>query len=56
MAKQIFFVLAETYGLRIYAIMLPSSDFSVAHYLDDLPELGISVVFYKWLLKLLLQI
>ena len=27
-----FFVLGETYGLRIYAIMLPPSDFSVAHY------------------------
>ena len=31
MANQIVCVLAETYGLRIYAIMLPPSDFSVAH-------------------------
>ena len=30
MAKQIICVLAETYGLRICAIMLPPSDFSVA--------------------------
>ena len=32
MAIQIVFVLTETYGLRIYAIMLPSSDFLVAHF------------------------
>ena len=31
MANQIVFVIAEIHGLRIYAIMLPSSDFSVAH-------------------------
>ena len=31
MGNQIACVLAETYGLRIYAIMLPPSDFSVAH-------------------------
>ena len=31
MANQIVCVLAETYRLRIFAIMLPSSDFSVAH-------------------------
>ena len=31
MAKQIVCILSETYGLRIYAIMLPPSDFSVAH-------------------------
>ena len=31
MANQIVCVLAETYRLRIYAIMLPPSDFSVAH-------------------------
>ena len=32
MANQIIILLAETYGLRIYAIMLPPSDFSVAHF------------------------
>ena len=31
MANQIVCVLVETYGLRIYAIMLPPSDFSVSH-------------------------
>ena len=31
MANQIVCVLADTYGMRIYAIMLPPSDFSVAH-------------------------
>ena len=31
MADQIVCVLTETYGLRIYAIMLPPSDFSVAN-------------------------
>ena len=31
MANQMVFVLAETYGLMIYASMLPSSDFSVSH-------------------------
>ena len=31
MVNQIVFVLAEINGLRIYAIMLPSSDFLVAH-------------------------
>ena len=31
MANQIVCVLADTYGLRIYAIMLPPRDFSVAH-------------------------
>ena len=31
LANQIVCVLAETYGLRIYAIMLPPSDFLVAH-------------------------
>ena len=30
MENQIVCVLAKTYGLRIYAIMLPPSDFSVA--------------------------
>ena len=33
MENQILCVLAETYGLRIYAIMLPPSDFWVAHYM-----------------------
>ena len=32
MANQIIYVLAETYGLRIYAIMLTPSDFLVDHY------------------------
>ena len=32
MANQIVCVLVETCGLRIYAIMLPPSDFSVAHW------------------------
>ena len=31
MNNQIICVLSETYGLRIYAIMLPPSDFSVAN-------------------------
>ena len=31
MANQIVFIIAEMHGLRIYVIMLPSSDFSVAH-------------------------
>ena len=31
MANQIFSVPAGTYWMRIYAIMLPPSDFSVAH-------------------------
>ena len=35
MANQIVCVLAETYGLRIYAIMLPPSDFSVAAHTSD---------------------
>ena len=35
MANQIVCVLAETCGLRIYAIMLPPSDFSVAHTSDS---------------------
>ena len=33
MANEIMCVLAETYGLRIYEIMLPPSDISVAHYM-----------------------
>ena len=32
MANQFVCVLAETYGLRIFAIMLPSSYFSVAYW------------------------
>ena len=31
MAYKIVCVLAQTYGLRIYAIMLPPSDFAIAH-------------------------
>ena len=31
MANQIVSVHAVTYGMRIYAIMLPPSDFSVTH-------------------------
>ena len=40
MANQIVCVLAETYGLRIYATMLPLIDFSVAHCarLDSAPD------------------
>ena len=34
MAIQIIFVLAETYGLRIYAIMLPSSDLLDAYFVN----------------------
>ena len=34
MANQIVCVLAKPYGLRMYAIMLPPSDFSVAHSLS----------------------
>ena len=32
MASQILSVPARTYGMRIYTIMLPPSDFSVAHW------------------------
>ena len=32
MENKIVCVLAETYGLKIYSIMLPPSDFSVAHW------------------------
>ena len=31
MAHQIVCVLGETYGLRVYAIKLPSSNLSLAH-------------------------
>ena len=31
MANQIVCVLAETHGLKIYVIMLPPSDYSVAY-------------------------
>ena len=31
MANQIICVLAESYGLRLFSIMLPPSDFSVAY-------------------------
>ena len=46
MANRIVSVHAEIYGMGIYAIMLPSSGFSVAHYVTDLDvSLTVLVIF-----------
>ena len=51
MAIQIVFVLAETYGLRIYAIMLPSSDFLDAHFvIHKIVRRETDMVRFDWLL------
>ena len=48
MANQIVCVVVETYGLRIYAIKLPPSDFSVNHcvHSNSLGSLSLETLHY----------